>query len=713
MIKKEELVIKEEPFVMLSTTVADIAKVEEKELAYNRDQTNRESVSTASPVVPKQKRSRSSTATRTHNRLRKKRYRDATHLHDNAGLQNYMECTPDNDIFPVEGEDAPAGAYEGVALPGAYVAHVPGPSIWNAASTMEIDREIDNSDSDVDSNYGGCGIPATDYYNTAEKASERGIPDDEKVTEDSIKNAIANMEAAMDEEQINLLDEQEKVFEWSDDYSKFSGRPETFSGPTPGSTVKVNSPLEAFFLFWSADILQHIVTETNRYAKDTIEHLKATKKLKAASRFSFWHDTDVREVCVYFAMQILMGISIRMNYKEYWTNFLLLEMPGFKRLMSYNRFLLLNRFIHFSNNADYTHIQDSSKLFKLKPILKHLNGKFQSMYNLSREVCLDESLTLFKHRLSWKQSIGMRPDRFGVKAFELCEPSTGYLYKLNIYMGKATMPIEEQGSHLGFKTTQIVLGLLSGLENRGHLVTMDNFYNSPALARYLKVKGYDCLGTLRVNRMNVPIENARLSQNVPKGTLVARHSGDVSVISWRDNKAAHMLSTYHDPSTYVGTKAVTKLIAVRDFNNIMSGVDLKDQRLSVFMMERKTCVKWYTKIFRRLLRASILNSFIIFKSCRSTPTMTHKEFRLQLADELVKAYEPTCMNPAQPKLFSRPLRLYRGDIVHIPVKLSTKEPCVVCSSAKLKMRTNTKCGTCDRVMCFGQCWKVYHYSEVL
>ncbi|GBP64131.1 hypothetical protein EVAR_8500_1 [Eumeta japonica] len=48
---------------------------------------------------------------------------------------------------------------------------------------------------------------------------------------------------------------------------------------------------------------------------------------------------------------------------------------------------------------------------------------------------------------------------------------------------------------------KIVLNLLEGLEHKGHCVTMDNYYNSPALAR---CRGFDCLGTERLTRKNIP-----------------------------------------------------------------------------------------------------------------------------------------------------------------------------------------------------------------
>ncbi|GBP16254.1 PiggyBac transposable element-derived protein 4 [Eumeta japonica] len=68
------------------------------------------------------------------------------------------------------------------------------------------------------------------------------------------------------------------------------------------------------------------------------------------------------------------------------------------------------------------------------------------------------------------------------------------------------------------KTTQIVLNLLEGLEHKGHCVTMDNFYNSPALARYLKCRGFDCLGTVRLTRKNIPEDVKEMKKNCEKGS---------------------------------------------------------------------------------------------------------------------------------------------------------------------------------------------------
>ncbi|KAL0879784.1 hypothetical protein ABMA27_003495 [Loxostege sticticalis] len=420
---------------------------------------------------------------------------------------------------------------------------------------------------------------------------DRNIPDDDELDE-RVQTIVHSVERAMDEAVENLLGISTD-FNWQTDFDTFGGVPETFSGPTPGAIKDYDTPYEAFTDIWSTDIMKHITKETNRYAKPVIEAATAAGTLKPTSRLHRWVDTDVDELYVFFAIYTITGIYQRSSQHEYWeVNSYFMEVPKFRQLMIYNRFILLSKFLHFTDNSDAT--------------LVHLNSKFESLNNLHQDIASDESLTLFKGRLSWIQTIRPKAARFGIKSFELCESKTGYLYRFDIYTGKNTErgDVVASSADLAGKSTQVDLDLLKGLERLGHCVTMDNYYNCPALARYLKSIGFDCLGTLRFSRKHVPKEIAKVPKNVAKGTIVACHSGDVSCLAWKDRKVVSMISTYHTDETTVGRtagRAVVKSVVVRDYNNTMGGVDLKDQKLSMYLMERKRCLKWYMKMFKSVI----------------------------------------------------------------------------------------------------------------
>ncbi|GBP14782.1 PiggyBac transposable element-derived protein 4 [Eumeta japonica] len=79
----------------------------------------------------------------------------------------------------------------------------------------------------------------------------------------------------------------------------------------------------------------------------------------------------------------------------------------------------------------------------------------------------------------------------------------------------------------------------------------------------------------RLTRKNIPEDVKEMKKNCEKGTIIARHSGDVMVLAWKDAKIVSMISTFHDNSTYTGTRAgeeCEKPICVKDYNTTMGAL---------------------------------------------------------------------------------------------------------------------------------------------
>jgi hypothetical protein len=160
--------------------------------------------------------------------------------------------------------------------------------------------------------------------------------------------------------------------------------------------------------------------------------------------------------------------------------------------------------LHFADNETINSFHRPKKPFKIFPVISHLNKKFQELYLPNRDISIDESL-LWKGRLSFKQYLPLKASKCGIKTYDLCDAITGYLWSFLVYAGKGTefdSPLITADTN---KTTAIVLKLVEPLLKQGRTVWMDNFYNSPCLAKILKtVHKTDCVGTLKLNRKNVP-----------------------------------------------------------------------------------------------------------------------------------------------------------------------------------------------------------------
>ena len=164
------------------------------------------------------------------------------------------------------------------------------------------------------------------------------------------------------------------------------------------------------------------------------------------------------------------------------------------------------------------------------------------------------------------------------------------------------------------KTAAVVLELLEPLFGRGRTLWIDNFFNSPELARKLKIElSADCVGTLKLNRKNVPKEVK--DKKLEKGEIIARHSGPVTVPKWRDKRIVTMVSTYHSTDTHRVSnkgKETEKSLCMIDYNHNMGGVDLKDQLLHMYVVKREKITKWYLKLFKRLLNSTVFNLFVVY-----------------------------------------------------------------------------------------------------
>ncbi|KAI5639217.1 transposase IS4 domain-containing protein [Phthorimaea operculella] len=215
------------------------------------------------------------------------------------------------------------------------------------------------------------------------------------------------------------------------------------------------------------------------------------------------------------------------------------------------------RLLHFVDNDEISPVGRTSyqlKIAKIAPVLDHCNEKFAAMYSL------DESLLLWKGRLSWVHCIRTKAARFCIKSFELCEAETDYLLRIILYAGKDSSMVE--GSIHGFNnaTAKVVVELMNGYLEVGHLLVMDNWYNQLVLMRFLKYHHTDVIGSMCRRRKHVPhVIKKAVERQMERGNQIARHCGDVSMVTWKYVKLVTLTSTFHNAEREEGQRASQNL----------------------------------------------------------------------------------------------------------------------------------------------------------
>ncbi|XP_065667703.1 piggyBac transposable element-derived protein 4-like [Hydra vulgaris] len=224
-----------------------------------------------------------------------------------------------------------------------------------------------------------------------------------------------------------------------------------------------NDPLYFFELYLTDEICEFIINEINRYASQTINK----NELSVKSRMRRWLLVTVSKVRQYIAIFYIKEFfgSPRMKSivcKRRIQNPLFAS-AGIKWLLSYNKFKLIDKFIHF---VDFTTLPNKYPvLSKLSTVWDYLTKKFQEVYTPTQNISIDKSLLL------WKGS-----ERNNTL-------SSDYRYV----------------------ATKIVMFLMDGLLDQGYKLYIDNLYFPYELSSVLLLRSTDTIETLQKNRKGLPI----------------------------------------------------------------------------------------------------------------------------------------------------------------------------------------------------------------
>ena len=245
---------------------------------------------------------------------------------------------------------------------------------------------------------------------------------------------------------------------WSTTLNRVTIKP--FTSPV-GPTVPIpESPVEIFNLFFTDDILQTIVDESNRYAQQVM----------GQEKFDKWTKIALPELRAYMGFCILMGINKLPCIEDYWKRDPHLHYSPIADRITRDRFRDVSRYLHFVNND--TLVPQGSpgydRLGKVRPIVDHLSAKFAELYNPNCETAVDEAMIKFQERSSLKQYMPMKPIKRGIKVWVLADSHTGYFSMFEVYTGKTSSPEKGLGS-------RVVKSPTEPLKHKFHHVYFDTF----------------------------------------------------------------------------------------------------------------------------------------------------------------------------------------------------------------------------------------------
>jgi len=459
-------------------------------------------------------------------------------------------------------------------------------------------------------------------------------------------------------------------------------------------SISGNTPLHYFDFFFNSTILQIIVEQTNLYQQQNPEPLR--------SKMAPWKDVNIEELRIFLGLSINMGHVIKGDLQNYWSKDPLLSTPIFRQFMTRNRYLQILRYLHFTNNEEII----DHPLRKIKPIIDLLNQQFSSTIKPGKNLCIDESLMLWKGRLKFKQFLPLKRYRFGIKLFELVDCETGFLLGFIIYTESDT-DYEKFGLEI---SGDIVAHFLKPYFYKGHVIFMDNWCSSPKLAEFLHDRDTGMCGTVRKNRKGMPKLNSKLN----RGEIEVAHTDTWLALKWLDKKEVYMITTVHEVDYGITgkkhwkTKEDIKPTCILEYNKNMGGVDDIDRQLSLTETVRKS-MKWYRKFFFYLVDFVLCNAHKLYK-IQTSDSLSYPDFRLQVVRGLLKLDSVDCEHTCQ----SGDLR-FTGR--HFPKKIELQKKmerkCHLCAMTGIRHRSSYECNICQVALCIDPCFEIYHTKEIL
>lgn len=389
-----------------------------------------------------------------------------------------------------------------------------------------------------------------------------------------------------------------------------------FTGQGKLTNISDTSPYGIFSLFLNDEVLNLIVEETNKKAHSTIGQ---------------WNDTTVHEIKKFLGLIIYFGLVQYPSYRLYWSKDRKFANSFVRQTMTRNRFSLLLRFVHFSDESLYP----GDRLKKVAGLINLLNTKFSEVKTPGEDVVIDETMIPFRGRLLFRQYMPGKSAKYGIKLFKICDPE-GYTYKLSVYAGKNDPNDKNSLRH----SDKVVMNLMEKYLREGRTLVVDNFYTNFELAKNMLKLNTHLVGTLRKFIKGVPKEYLNPGKSLKKGGVVGKENNGVVVAVWKDKRDVRILSTRHSLQMVSTGKKLkngdiqTKPESILYYNARKQGVDLSDQMSSYFTPLKKT-IRWFHKVgFFVLLGTAIVNSAIVYKKLNSKKIQI-AEFRTSVVDALI------------------------------------------------------------------------------
>lgn len=170
-------------------------------------------------------------------------------------------------------------------------------------------------------------------------------------------------------------DRLELVYKWKKGLFRHAATIEKEDGEFVDLSEAQSSPLTYFHLYFSEDLIEDIVDQTNFYSvQETGKSILLTKD----------------EFCDFLAIQIIMGIVEMPAYLDYWSHEF--KYAKVSEIIPLKRYQQIRRHLHYANN----NMDNGDRYYKVRPLLEKIRLNCLKYQVMENRFSIDEMMIAYK-----------------------------------------------------------------------------------------------------------------------------------------------------------------------------------------------------------------------------------------------------------------------------------------------------------------------------
>lgn len=482
-------------------------------------------------------------------------------------------------------------------------------------------------------------------------------------------------------------------FSWSTDAPDVRGRrSQTILNPSPkGAALNVSTPLEAWSVLMTDNILESIVTHTNEQIARAVRNRETLN--------TYEKNIDLIELKSLIGLLYYVGLFklCKTNPVNLWS---VHSMPIFSCVMPRQRFEFLIQNLRFDDKNTRNDRKATDRLAPIREIWDLFITNCKENYEPGTNVTIDEQLLSFRGRCSFIIYIPSKPDKYGIKVVAINDAQTHYLFDAIPYCG----PVNKEANES--VPSYYVRELTKSIYNSGRNITCDNWFTSVPICDKLRTDyNLTLVGTIRKNKREIPPSFKQAAKDNQSARFAYK---DRKVLCFNPKPKKHvlLLSSLHTTGKIDEKTGKPEIVVF--YNKTKGRTDSFDQKCHNYTTVRRTA-RWPLRFFYGMLDQAGVNSCIWLSLLADNALMKRSTFLLELSMSLVKpALSRRLLIQTLRTSLREKIKTFLDDSeineeedvrdLFADNKMEKQKRCGYCP-ASLDRKTNYKCLKCDAPMC--------------